>query len=41
MEIEGENSSHDTKISNSRRKCGMLFEKGDRASSDLEDGLAS
>jgi hypothetical protein len=38
MEIVGEKSSHDTGIGNSRRTCGMQFEKGDRAPSDPEKG---
>jgi hypothetical protein len=40
MELIGENSSHDTRIGNSRRTDGILFEKRNRAPSDLEEGLA-
>jgi hypothetical protein len=37
METVGENSFHDTRISNNRRTCGMHFEKGDKVPSDLEE----
>jgi hypothetical protein len=40
MEIVGDNSSHNIGIRNSRRTCGIQFEKGDRTPSDLEEGLA-